>query len=1142
MLIRSSRFRSQDAQRLQLATFAELRVNITSNSETPSNATQVQAIAYKIGSSEVAATSSTAQLADNPASVKLGSLEESVEYAIIFMALDSVGRVVARDWFVQKTMPRPGATDFQRIHLLARSDNNLELRWETNIAGAVEDISYEVEYYPQSREEASTVTATFHATNFRIHGFTYRWQGILSGCKANSEVLARIKASVGGVERPANRHLELLINTTGPVPEAPRNFRPYHFSRDEDDVLDDFSLRWDFPTSDGGSAIKEYRLTPRISATNPPVIVLPHSDDPHVDVGSGDTELKAAFEVFNNRNITVDGVSHYVSSIDITAINQSGGGETFRWFNSLWGFKPLGSTFSLSRNFYNDYHVTWHSNAPWAPRSGEDDDVRFWLTSLEGGLIYLVWPFSDLNRRGSSEHGPGQYVTVRAEPTLAGRQNARDAITRTVNMTDRLDVLVPTALPPPAKPLNLRETAKTETTITIAWAKPKSEGGSQPLAEKPYRVAYREAGSMAEFTEVDTDQTSHEITGLTLATEYQICVMMVNPSGTGPNADLRVSTLSRDPPSAPRNLRATSRQTKEITIAWDEPAQLSGTAISGYRVRYREGTSGDYTTITTAARTVTIDSLAPATAHQFRVAGITEYGTGTEATGTFSTIAGIPDAPALTTTAAGNSITLNWEAPESDGGAAVTGYTVGIRENDPSSSFADTNKAAAARTHTFSGLDGFTEYQVYVLATNSVGNSPRSEADVITLAGKPSAVVAPSIASITSTSITLQWFAPEDLGGGVIETYRVRYRKGNSGPYTEAFSDDTSLEITGLEIFTAYEFLVDARTSGGYGPSEAVAGSTDAGPPGPVANLAATRITGTEIGISWSPPANNGGAPVTDYVVETAVWTPGLTILPPGFRTQQLNATYPNRSPNTEYIIRVFAENRQGRGPGTDILVTTLTLPPSPPTMLTLLRVTGTTISISWVAPIDVGGDSDLMYFVSWREAGDTGSFTSQGVEDNLTYEITGLDVGTSYDVRVVASNGGGAGEAVAARYTTPALPGAPENFIATSAGVDSITLSWAPPADNGGSGITNYIVGYRLSGAGGPWAEVTTAGLTTTLTALAGGTIYECRVQAVTVAGTGPATEASFTTLFSGIFNDTKWIEVSERDATGVNRRGVYN
>ena len=663
---------------LSLATFAELRFNITSNSETPSNATQVQAIAYQIGSSDVAATSSTAQLADNPASVKLGSLEESVEYAIIFMALDSVGRVVARDWFVQKTMPRPGATDFQRIHLLARSDNNLELRWETNIAGAVEDISYEVEYYPQNREEASTVTATFHATNFRIHGFTYRWQGILSGCKANSEVLARIKASVGGVERPANRHLELLINTTGPVPEAPRNFRPYHFSRDEDDVLDDFSLRWDFPTSDGGSAIKEYRLTPRISATNPPVIVLPHSDDPHVDVASGNTELKAAFEVFNNRNITVDGVSHYVSSIDITAINQSGGGETFRWFNSLWGFKPLGSTFSVSHNLHMDFHITWHSNAPWAPRSNEQNQVRLQTrvlgtdgTGVSGvGTFRMFLDLSASYGFMTLRRGPGQYTFDKAELT-----HNFNGTFRVVSLADRLDIVSPSALPPPAKPLNLRETAKTLTTLTIAWAKPKSEGGSQPLAENPYRVAYREAGSMAEFTEVDTDQTSHEITGLTQSTEYQICVMMVNPSGTGPNADLRVTTGSPEPPSVPRNLRATSRQRNEITIAWDEPSQLNGVPITGYRVRYREGTSGDYTTVTTAARTLTIDSLAPATAHQFRVAGITQYGTGTEAARTFSTIAGIPDAPALTTTAAGNSITLNWEAPESDGGAAVTGYT-----------------------------------------------------------------------------------------------------------------------------------------------------------------------------------------------------------------------------------------------------------------------------------------------------------------------------------------------------------------------------------------------------------------------------------------------------------------------------------
>ena len=205
---------------LALATFAEIRLNVTPNSDTPSNATQFKTVTYEIGSTVVKHDSRTVSFpsGDGAGLVNIGSLDEAHEYAILVVAMDSSGRAVANDWFVQKTMSRPGATDFQRIHLLARADNSLELRWETYIAGAVEDISYEVEYYPQNRDEASTLTATFHATNFRLHGFTYRWQGILTGCKASSEVLARIKASVGGVERPANRHLELLINTTGPVP------------------------------------------------------------------------------------------------------------------------------------------------------------------------------------------------------------------------------------------------------------------------------------------------------------------------------------------------------------------------------------------------------------------------------------------------------------------------------------------------------------------------------------------------------------------------------------------------------------------------------------------------------------------------------------------------------------------------------------------------------------------------------------------------------------------------------------------------------------------------------------------------------------------------------------------------------------
>src|SRR5207244_9442370 len=77
------------------------------------------------------------------------------------------------------------------------------------------------------------------------------------------------------------------------------------------------------------------------------------------------------------------------------------------------------------------------------------------------------------------------------------------------------------------------------------------------------------------------------------------------------------------------------------------------------------------------------------------------------------------------------------------------------------------------------------------------------------------------------------------------------------------------------------------------------------------------------------------------------------------------------------------------------------------------------------------------------------------------TYSDIGLMHGTSYTYRVSAINSVGTGSpsSIASATTLAVAPSPPTGLAATAVSSSQINLSWAPPADNGGSAITGYKI-----------------------------------------------------------------------------------
>jgi hypothetical protein len=131
------------------------------------------------------------------------------------------------------------------------------------------------------------------------------------------------------------------------------------------------------------------------------------------------------------------------------------------------------------------------------------------------------------------------------------------------------------------------------------------------------------------------------------------------------------------------------------------------------------------------------------------------------------------------------------------------------------------------------------------------------------------------------------------------------------------------------------------------------------------------------------------------------------------------------------------------------------------------------------------------------------GGITGQGAASPIT--VTGLTNGTAYTFTVTATNSVGTGppsgpsNQVIPSTGTATVPGAPAIGTAT-AGNAQATVSFSPPASNGGSPITGYTV---TSNPGGITGQGTASPIT--VTGLTNGTAYTFTVTASNSVGTGP-------------------------------------
>ena len=278
---------------------------------------------------------------------------------------------------------------------------------------------------------------------------------------------------------------------------------------------------------------------------------------------------------------------------------------------------------------------------------------------------------------------------------------------------------------------------------------------------------------------------------------------------------IRYASFTPTAPGAPTNVAANAGN-GQATVTFEAPISDGGYSITGYTV-----TSNDGLIQNGASSPITVTGLTNGTAYTFKVTATNALGTsGESSVSNAVTPAPVPSPPTNVFAVTGNrEATVTFEAPISDGGYAITGYTVtsndGLIQNGSKSPIV-IKSLVKRNLYTFT-----------VTATNPMGTSDASsESNQIKAVASPGAPILLADKPIGDRQVTLKFKAPLDDGGTPVTSYTAFCYKEDGKTLVGTISVDAadvpsttkSIVYTGLTNGTKYGFRIIAYNSVGSSP------------------------------------------------------------------------------------------------------------------------------------------------------------------------------------------------------------------------------------------------------------------------------------------------------------------------------------
>jgi hypothetical protein len=550
-------------------------------------------------------------------------------------------------------------------------------------------------------------------------------------------------------------------------------------------------------------------------------------------------------------------------------------------------------------------------------------------------------------------------------------------------------------------------------------------------------------------------------------------------------------------PGAPTGVSGTVDNASSV-VSWSAPGSNGGSAITGYTVTSSPAVAAPASCTNTTNLSCTFTGLTNGTSYTFSVIAINAAGNSSAGTSSSVTPRTVPGAPTgVSGTIDYESSVVSWSAPGSNGGSAITGYTV-------TSSPGGLNCTTTSTSCRVSGLTEGLTYTFIVVATNAAGNSLASNASAGVTPLKPFYVYCKNsngvdqtitVSAVVSANSLSSCFGIVTLGAGITRlsgsTFLTAAQQVNmlSNP---TYPADFNTGVTGI-VFPEGFTTLDAYSLAGLGALSSLAFPNSLAPipaftflrsniktldfSAFLGNYGSFTISASAFSYAerpqwWRDCSAGGGVPTNGYLFDYLALRGGTAYCAPTTVATLSSLTPSSGILQTQFVSSTFAYN---------------------------LSVANSVTSINFTTTLT---DSRASVYVNKipQTNGSRNTFTG-GVPNSIS-----LGAGTTeISIVVIAQDG-----TTQVNYTVSVtrlafeVPGAPTGVSGIVANTSSV-VSWTAPGSNGGSAITGYTV---TSSPGGFTCTTTTTSCT--VNGLTNGTSYTFRVIATNAAGNSVPSTAS--------------------------------
>lgn len=490
--------------------------------------------------------------------------------------------------------------------------------------------------------------------------------------------------------------------------------------------------------------------------------------------------------------------------------------------------------------------------------------------------------------------------------------------------------------------------------------------------------------------------------------------------------------------------------------------------------------------------------------------------TGPGGTGTLAnafTYVATPTAPRSVTATGDNAkATVSWVAPASTGGSPITKYTV---TSAPEGRTCVVGGSALSCAVT--GLTNGRAYTFTVTATNALGTSPRSGPSApVTPATVPGPIRGTRVVSSPGPGeTTIAWNPPVSNGGAPVTGYRIRVSLPNNpsvfGPWVAIGGPGRA--ITGLTLGANYRVQIAAGNRVGYGPVTTFA-FKQPNVPGPIRSprVAAVPDVGRTV-IAWTWPSSDGGAAVTSYLVRVSKPNQ-LNVFGPWISSPKVQMTLTGLTLGANYRVQIVAVNSQGGSTPVSFNFRQ----PNTPSAIQSPRMTSFpqpgAAAIAWQRPTSDGGAPILRYLVRISDPNSSSVFGPWRTAGSTSFTFTGLTKGANYRVQIIAVNSQGNSPLTTFGFRQATVPTPiPSARISAFPAPGMAIVAWMPPASDGGSRVTGYMVRFSKPNSTsefGPWMRTTAT--SKVLSGLRKGAVYRVQMAATNSQGNSGLGTLSFT------------------------------